>query len=77
MKEARKVKYLVERNGWYWFKRAVPAALQAAFGQDQVWKSLGTRDLALAEELLPGEVTAFDAAMIGVRQEMGTSAQSP
>ncbi|WCS25220.1 site-specific integrase [Methylobacterium sp. NMS14P] len=54
--------YLAQRKGsanWY-FKAKVPRDLVAAFGREQVWKSLRTADLAVAKRRVRDEADAFD-----------------
>ncbi|WP_243996894.1 site-specific integrase [Methylobacterium sp. E-005] len=54
--------YLAQRKGsanWY-FKVKVPRDLVAAFGREQVWKSLRTSELAEAKRRVRDEADAFD-----------------
>lgn len=53
--------YLAQRNGMFYFKRKVPTALMAAFGnRAQIWKSLETTNLRDACRRLAEEVRAFN-----------------
>lgn len=68
------VPYLFERDGWYYFKRKIPAASQWAFnGAKQVWKSLETRDHDEAVKALEARVKAFDMEVQEARQKKGAA----
>lgn len=62
MSDVSRHTYLAQRKGsanWY-FKVKVPRDLIAAFGRHQIWKSLGTADLAEAKRRVRDEADAFD-----------------
>jgi integrase len=62
MSDVSRHTYLAQRKGsasWY-FKAKVPRDLIAAFGREQVWKSLRTADLAEAKRRVRDEADAFD-----------------
>jgi len=62
MRDVSRHTYLARRKGsanWY-FKAKVPRDLLAAWGKEQVWKSLRTADLAEAKRRVRDEADAFD-----------------
>jgi hypothetical protein len=62
MSDVSRYTHLAQRKGsanWY-FKAKVPRDLVAAFGREQVWKSLRTADLAEAKRRVRNEAHAFD-----------------
>lgn len=66
--------YLAQRKGsanWY-FKAKVPRDLVAAFGREQVWKTLGTADLAEAKRRVRDEADAFDKQCSALRDRVAT-----
>ncbi|WP_187294310.1 site-specific integrase [Methylobacterium sp. B1] len=61
--------HLAQRKGsanWY-FKAKIPRDLVAAFGREQVWKSLRTADLAEAKRRVRDEADAFDKQCRAIR----------
>ncbi|MBA9065640.1 integrase [Methylobacterium fujisawaense] len=69
--------YLAQRKGsanWY-FKVKVPHDLIAAFGREQVWKSLRTSDLAEAKRRVRDEADAFDKQCRAMRDRAATDGQ--
>lgn len=66
--------YLAQRKGsanWY-FKAKVPRDLVAAFGREQVWKSLRTADIAEAKRRVRDEADAFDKQCRALRDREAT-----
>jgi len=66
--------YLAQRKGsanWY-FKAKVPRDLVVAFGREQVWKTLGTSDLAEAKRRVRDEADAFDKQCRALRDRAAT-----
>lgn len=53
-------KFMARRNTMFYFKRKIPAALVAEFGnQAQIWKSLGTSNFTEAQRELTREIASF------------------
>lgn len=70
-----RVPYLHKRDGWYYFKRKVPAAIQWAFGDaSQIWKSLETSNRDQAVKAIKAHREAFDADAARARQGKGAAA---
>lgn len=66
--------YLAQRKGsanWY-FKAKVPRDLIAAWGKEQVWKTLRTADLAEAKRRVRDEADAFDKQCRALRDRVAT-----
>ncbi|WP_267361085.1 MULTISPECIES: site-specific integrase [unclassified Methylobacterium] len=66
--------YLAQRKNsanWY-FKAKVPRDLVDAFGREQVWKTLGTADLAEAKRRVRDEADAFDKQCRALRDRTAT-----
>lgn len=69
-----RVPYLHERDGWFYFKRKIPAAIQWAFGgAKQIWKSLETSKFDEAVKTLNARVKDFDAEAENARQMKGAA----
>jgi hypothetical protein len=45
------LRYVIERGGWYYFRRRIPAELIAIIGKEEFKEALGTTDLAEAKLL--------------------------
>lgn len=70
-----RVPYLHDRDGWFYFKRKIPAAIQWAFGGvKQVWKSLETSKFDEAVEALAARLKVFDAEAENARQTKSAAA---
>lgn len=59
--------YLAKRGSTYYFRRAIPAELQAALGRTECMVSLGTKDRADAKRLVAIRSQQFDADMDAAR----------
>lgn len=69
-----RVLYLHERDGWYYFKRKIPAAIQWAFGgAKQIWKSLETSSRDVAVKAIETQRKSFDAEVARARQVKGAA----
>lgn len=69
------VPYLHDRDGHFYFKRRIPAAIQWAFGGvKQIWKSLETSKLDEAVKALKAIVEDFEAQAEKARQLKGAAA---
>lgn len=69
------VLYLHERDGWFYFKRKIPVAIQWAFGGvKQVWKSLETSKFDEAVEALTASLKVFDAEAENARKTKSAAA---
>lgn len=64
-------KFMARRNQVFYFKRKIPAALVADFGnQAQIWKSLGTSNFTEAQRQLTREIASFELRVATARLRM-------
>lgn len=66
--------YLMVRQGVYYFKRKIPAAVTRTLKltSKQVWKSLETTEFAVALKRLAVELREFDALVASANDKVGT-----
>ncbi|MGZ3271455.1 MAG: DUF6538 domain-containing protein, partial [Croceibacterium sp.] len=68
VKGVKAQRYMYRRGQYYWFRRAVPNDVRAAFGgRREVQVSLRTSDLATARHALARELGKYERAVSGAR----------
>lgn len=76
MKRVKDHKFLYDRGGSYYFRRAVPEGAEPVFGgKTEVVAALGTRSLAEARHLLSDQLRLFDKQLAAMRGTPDPTAQ--
>ena len=63
----RGTNFLQLRNGWYHFRRGVPADARKVFGTSEFVRALGTKDIAEARHLASGPLKEYESMLSQAR----------